>query len=263
MRLVEVYKTEYFAEHWAADIQMLFSLLESGGTHKRYETVLNTIRKEQKPYVIDIAGAHICKSVMAVIVNAPDCVHITHSTCEVVEQMLRKNDIRSAYNVEKQPLPVLSDIAAIPAYVNALDTHVVYTPESMPIEVVVRLVTIIQVLRYDVDIDMGVYYEQLFTFISARIDMLHNPCRTVHYVIGSTFFTQSVMDDEYHMYIPSIGVLEWEDFVTQYTCIPGTFGTVYLYSNPAMKDLCRECIQELADLMPKRTSITTYFGGTQ
>lgn len=263
MRLVDIFKTKYFAEHWVGDIRALFSLLETGGSNKRYEDALDELRKGDKPYVIDISEARICKSVMALIVNAPECVHITHSTCDVVEQMLRKNDLRSAYNAERQPLPVLSDISAIPAYVNSLDTHVVYTPDSMSLDIVVRLVTIIQVLRYDVDIDMGVHYETLFTFIASRVDMLHNPCKTVHYVIGSTFFTQSVMDDEYRMYVPSVGVLEWADFVTQYTCIPGTFGTAYLYSNPEIKRLCKECVSELNTLIPKRISITTYFGGTQ
>lgn len=258
MRLVDLFETKYIAAHWGNDLRYFLDLLINDKTSAKWATQLSAVKSEGKPYVIDLAEASICRDAMNFI------MHYNHEDVKFIDThdpvrngMLEENSRRRELNYKTIPLPTIESQHALPDYLLALEQGIVYDKGVMEEGLAVRLAIIIQTYRPEIMLDMTGLYEQIFSYIASSLNMRDFECDKVSYIIGTTFFTQDVIDGQVH--VPGEGNIPWDKFISRYTCIPAEFGTKRLSIDEMWRPLIQECIRTLPMFIDKRVSITDYF----
>lgn len=260
MKITEIFKTKYLASHWKRDLSYFLELLTTDKRNKRWDAIVDEVRSTGNPYMIDLAGARICRDVMIIICNYNNKdVKFIDTEDAVRNGMLEENYRRRELSYDVVPLPMLTDLKDFPSYLMSLDPTVVYGRGNMSIGLLSRLVFEIQVYRPEITMDLTSAYEEVYNYMSTLIGMGNRRCDKVNYVIGDTVFTQDVNPDN-TVYVPGEGNIPWNSFVTKYSCIPAELGTKRLSMDEEWRSCVKRCLDEIPNFLERHTSITDFFG---
>lgn len=232
-KLVEHFNTCYFPSHFSSNVGAL-------------------VRKEKGT---DIAGAHICRDVMEVLI----C--LSYQGAAIVDS---EDSERNGYFMENHrrgrntaeiaatgttfsTLRLPKSVAEVPELITKLETGKVYGTDLNQVKLQLAYIFLVQAARPDITIDLGATVPQLFLTIYRNL--LPSPHRWENFYVltGNTFIETQAPKEGY------------DTFISTNVCVPTDFGRICLFKEPAWAPCIKRITRHLElQLQSKRKSLTDY-----
>jgi hypothetical protein len=265
-KLIDIFNTKYFADHYATDLRYLFDMafqcLEDYNKEipnhipEVYEAI--KVFRTERNVQIDLADAKFVPSTMDTIMNALERGALMCDTLNIHRDLvLNENRRRKNLSYEEIPLPPLKSKDDIPLYVRNLRTDVVYTIPDYNI-ITQGLIVLITLSKPSVQMDLGQYYTQLFSYVSNNVILEDDLWSEYNCVYGQTIYIQKFVDGK--TYILGSGEMTYEQFHNEFVYLPTCFGTKALVIDPFWKNVVDTATNDILEgLRDMRTTITDIY----
>lgn len=260
-KLIEIFDTKYFPYHYQHDLMYFFDLALRCVNNTSIEVISDVpgVHDAIKDFrmngviEIDLADAHFVPDTMRIVIdNVAKGVIIFDSKNVYRDDIINENRRRQKLVYETTPLPSIKAITELPNYISELSTGVIYSIPAIN-RLNVALVTLITIFRPEIQLDLGVHYEKVFTYVANNIILEDNLWDEYNYIIGQTFYTQRFKDDQ--IYVLGEGYIDYEQFRRNFTIVPSCFGKECLSTNKHWQMVQRIAVEDIKEFL-SHTQVT-------
>ena len=216
-KLVDQFGTQYFASHYAGEVN----------------SFLSTVNQ------VDLAGARICRDVMKYIMSAAYAGLEVHDT-EDPEREAFFAENRRRRELDRScptpiPLPLPHSDEEVVTLIKSLDPDKMYCMGNGKSDVDRAFAFLVQAARPEIKIDLQSSVGELFKLIADNLYPNSHQWDEFYVLIGYTFAVQRPIPGEYRA------------FLSDNLAIPSVFGREVLFKLPEW----RHCIDRISKLLEK------------